>query len=109
MVQSMLVIPGGVGFHWVHYENYGTSKSEISSFFKLRLNKMSQIGQNGALYPRIEHFLLHCELNFNEREAMRTTLLKQVGITELTMDLLLGCNNSDLRKEYGMTITLARE
>ena len=38
---------------------------------------------------------------------MRTTLFRQVGITELTMDLLLGCNNSDFRKEYGMTITLA--
>ena len=38
---------------------------------------------------------------------MRTTLFKQVGITELTIDLLLGCNNSDFKKEYGMTITLA--
>ena len=54
----------------------------------------------------IEHYLLHCELYFNEREAMRTTLFKQVGITELTIDLLLGCNNSDFKKEYGMTITL---
>ena len=32
----------------------------------------------------IEHYLLHCELYFNEREAMRTTLFQQTGITELT-------------------------
>ena len=51
--------------------------------------------------------MLHCELYYNEREAMRTTLFKQVGITELTIDLLLGCNNSDFKKEYGMTIMLA--
>ena len=55
----------------------------------------------------IEHYLLHCELYFNERDAMRTILFKQVGITELTIDLLLGCNSSDFKKEYGMTITLA--
>ena len=55
----------------------------------------------------IEHYLLHCELYFNEREAMRSTLFKQVGITELTIDLLLRCNNSDFKKEYGMKITLA--
>ena len=46
----------------------------------------------------IEHYLLHCELYYNEREAMRTTLFKQVGIAELT---------NDFKKEYGMTITLA--
>ena len=55
----------------------------------------------------VEHYLLHCEHYFNEREAMRTTLFKQEGITELTIDLLLECNNSDFKKEYGMTITLA--
>ena len=56
----------------------------------------------------IEHYLLHCELYFNKREAMKTTLFQQTGIvTELTTDLLLGCNHSDLKKEFGMTIILA--
>ena len=54
----------------------------------------------------IEHSLLHCEVYFNEHEAMRTTLFQQTGITELTIDLLLGCDDSDLKKEFGMTITL---
>ena len=54
-----------------------------------------------------EHYLLHCEHFFNEREAMRATLSKQVGITELTIELLLRCNNSNFNKEYGMTIMLA--
>ena len=55
----------------------------------------------------IEHYLLHCELYFNQREAMRTTLFQQTGISELTTDLLLGCDDSDLKKEFGMTIILA--
>ena len=46
----------------------------------------------------IEHYLLHCELYFNEREAMRTTLSQQTCITELTTDLLLGCDDSDLKE-----------
>ena len=50
---------------------------------------------------------MHCDLYFNEREAMRTTLFQQTGITELTTDLLLGCDDSDLKKEFGMTIILA--
>ena len=45
-------------------------------------------------------------LYFGEREAMRTTLFQQTGITELTTDLLLGCDDSDLKKEFGMTIIL---
>ena len=46
----------------------------------------------------VEHYLLHCEHYFNEREAIKTTLFKQVGITELTIELLLGCSNSDFKK-----------
>ena len=55
----------------------------------------------------IEHYLLHCILYFNGREAMMTTLFQQTGITELTTDLLLGCDYSDLEKEFGMTVILA--
>ena len=54
----------------------------------------------------IEHYLLHCELYFNEREAMGTTLFQQTGITKLTTDLL-GCDDSDLKKQFEMTIILA--
>ena len=50
---------------------------------------------------------MHCELYFNERQAMRTTLFKQTGISELTTDLLLGCDDSDRKKEFGMTVILA--
>ena len=32
------------------------------------------------------------------------TLFQQTGITELTTDLLLGCDDSDLKIEFGMTI-----
>ena len=38
---------------------------------------------------------------------MRTTLFQQTGITELTTDLLLGCDDSDLQKEFGITVILA--
>ena len=55
----------------------------------------------------IEHYLLNCELYLNEREAMRTTLFQQTGMTELITDLLLGCDDSDLKKEFGMTNILA--
>ena len=44
----------------------------------------------------IEYYLFHLNQYFNEREAMRTTLFQQTGITELTTDLLLGCDDSDL-------------
>ena len=57
-------------------------------------------------HKTIEHYLLHCELYLNEREAMGTTLFQQTGITELTTDLLLGCDGSDLKKEFGMTVIL---
>ena len=39
---------------------------------------------------------------------MRTTLFKQAGITEFIIDLLLGCSNSDIKKEFGMIITLSQ-
>ena len=61
----------------------------------------------GGESETIEHYLLHCELNFNEREAMRTKLFQQTGITELTTDLFLDGDVSDLKKEFGMTIILA--
>ena len=48
----------------------------------------------------IEHYLLHCENYFNERERMRTVLFQQTGIADLTLDALLGCNDSDLKKVY---------
>ena len=38
---------------------------------------------------------------------MRTTLFKITGITELTIDLLVGCNFSDFKKEYAIAIMLA--
>ena len=38
---------------------------------------------------------------------MRTTLFQQTGITELTTDLILGCDDSDIKKEFGMTVILA--
>ena len=50
----------------------------------------------------IDHYLLQCENYFNERERMRTILFQQTetGITNLTLAALLGCNNSDLKKEF---------
>ena len=34
----------------------------------------------------IEHYLLHCENYFNERERMRRVLFQQTGIADLTLD-----------------------
>ena len=65
--------------------------------------RMCKCGENET----IEHYLLHCELYFNELEAMRTTLFQQTGITELKTDLILSCDDSDLKKEFGMTYILA--
>ena len=53
----------------------------------------------------IEHYLLHCEIYFNERERMRTVLFQQTGIADLTLDALLGCNDSDLKKEFDLSIS----
>ena len=55
----------------------------------------------------IEHYLLHCENYFNERERMRTVLFQQTGIADLTIDALLGCNDSDLKKEFDLSISSA--
>ena len=55
----------------------------------------------------IEHYLLNCENYFNEREIMRTTLFQQAGIVELSTELLLGCNDTDLKKEFDITILSA--
>ena len=38
---------------------------------------------------------------------MRTTLFQQTGIVELSTELLLGCNDTDLKKEYDLTILSA--
>ena len=55
----------------------------------------------------IEHYLLNGENYFNERERMRTTLFQQAGIVELSTELLLGCNDTDLMKEFDLTILSA--
>ena len=55
----------------------------------------------------IEHYLLHCENYFNERERMRTVLFHQTSIADLTLDALLGCNDSDLKKEFDLSISSA--
>ena len=55
----------------------------------------------------IEHYLLNCENYFNEREKMKTTLFKHAGIVELSTELLLGCNDTDLKKEFDLTILSA--
>ena len=44
---------------------------------------------------------------FNERERMRTNLFQQAGIVELSSELLLGCNDTDLKKEFDLTILSA--
>ena len=55
----------------------------------------------------VEHYLLSCENYFNERESMRTTLFYQTGISELTTEVLLGINDSDLKKNHERTILSA--
>ena len=70
---------------------------------KISETRTCKCGENET----IEHYLLQCDLYFNEREAKRNTLFQQTGITELTTDLLLGCHDSDLKKEFGMTVILA--
>ena len=53
----------------------------------------------------IEHYLLQCENYFNERERMRTVLFQQTGIANLMLAALLGCNDSDLKKEFDWGIS----
>ena len=36
---------------------------------------------------------------------MRTVLFQQTGIADLTLDTLLGCNDSDLKKEFDLSIS----
>ena len=55
----------------------------------------------------IEHYLLNCEKCFNERERMRSILFQQTGITEMTTEILLGNNDTDLKKEHDLTILSA--
>ena len=46
----------------------------------------------------VEHYLLHCELYFNERETLRTQSFNTTGTIELASELLLGCTKSDLTR-----------
>ena len=55
----------------------------------------------------VEHYLLSCKSYFNERESIRTTLFYQTGISELTTEVLLGINDSDLKKNHERTILSA--
>ena len=55
----------------------------------------------------VEHYLINCEKYFNEREKMRTNLFYQTGISELTTEILLGINDSDLKKNHELTIISA--
>ena len=52
----------------------------------------------------IEHYLLNCENYFNERERMRIVLFQQTGIADLTTEILLGCNDTDFKKEFDLAI-----
>ena len=52
----------------------------------------------------VEHYLLHCELYFNERESLRTHIFNTTGTIELTSELLLGCTKFELRKSHGHDI-----
>ena len=51
-----------------------------------------------------EHYLLHCETYFNEREALRTHILKTIGISDLSCELLLSCTKRDFKKIHEMNI-----
>ena len=55
----------------------------------------------------IEHYLLNCENYFNERERMRTVLFQQTGIGNLTTENILGCNDTDFKKEFDLAISTA--
>ena len=60
-------------------------------------------GEGGV--ETIEHYLLYCENYYNERERMRTVLFQQTGIADLMLAALLGCNYSDLKKEFDLSIS----
>ena len=55
----------------------------------------------------VEHYLINYEKYFNEREKMRTNLFYQTDISELTIEILLGINDSDLKKNHELTIISA--
>ena len=57
-------------------------------------------------YNNVEHYLLHCELYFNQREALRTHIFNTTGTYDLTSKFLLGCTKNDTRKTHGLTICL---
>ena len=46
----------------------------------------------------VEHYLLHCELYFNERETLRTHIFNTTGTMDLSCEFLLGCTETDLKK-----------
>ena len=52
----------------------------------------------------VEHYLLHCELYFNQRETLRTHIFNTTGTYDLTSEFLLGCTKNDTRKTHGLTI-----
>ena len=46
----------------------------------------------------VEHYLLHCERYFNEREALRTHIFNTAGTPDLSCEFLLSCTKTDFRK-----------
>ena len=52
----------------------------------------------------VEHYLLHCEKYFNEREALRTHIFNTTGISDFSCEFLLSCTKSDFRKIHEMNI-----
>ena len=52
----------------------------------------------------VEHYLLHCERYFNEREALRTHIFNTTGTPDLSCEFLLSCTKTDFRKIYEMNI-----
>ena len=52
----------------------------------------------------VEHYLLHCERYFNEREALRTHIFNTTGTPDLSCEFLLSCTKTDFRKIHVMNI-----
>ena len=52
----------------------------------------------------VEHYLLHCERYFNEREALRTHIFNTTGTPDLSCKFLLSCTKNDFRKIHEMNI-----
>ena len=46
-----------------------------------------------------EHYLLHCEKYFNERETLRTHIFSSTGTSDLSCEFLLSCTKTDFRKK----------